>query len=115
MRCSMRVIVCGGRNYKKYSNVWTVLSRLPKGTIIVHGAARGADSLAALAATQLGFEDEPHPAQWKAHRKAAGPIRNQEMLETGVQLVIAFPGGRGTFDMIERAVKAGIPVVRIAE
>lgn len=114
----MRVLVCGGREYSNYEVVWTTLSRLPKGTVIVHGAARGADSLAALAATQLGFEVEAHPVtkeEWKTLGKKAGVLRNQDMLETGVDLVIAFPGGRGTYDMIERSYKAGVPVIRITE
>lgn len=111
----MRVLVCGGRDYANYQHVWTALSRLPKSTIIVHGAARGADSLAALAATQLMLQDEPHPADWKQHGRSAGPIRNREMLETGIDLVIAFPGGRGTTNMIEKAAGAGVPVVKIPE
>jgi hypothetical protein len=54
-------------------------------------------------------------AQWKKHGRAAGPIRNQRMLDKGKpDLVVAFPGGRGTADMIRRAERAGVPV-RIAD
>jgi len=58
------------------------------------------------------MEAEPHPADWERHGRAAGPIRNQEMADAGADLCIAFPYGigKGTYDMIERARKAGIPV-----
>lgn len=50
-------------------------------------------------------------ADWKTHGRAAGPIRNQRMIdEWKPTLVIAFAGGRGTADMIRRAKAAGIEV-----
>jgi hypothetical protein len=79
--------------------------------VIIHGAAPGADSIARLAAEDLGLRTEAHPADWARYgRRAAGPIRNQEMLDSGIDLVIAFPGGRGTADMVRRARKAGITI-----
>ena len=54
-----------------------------------------------------------YPADWQKHGRAAGPIRNQQMLDEGKpDLVVAFDGGRGTADMIARAEKAGVRVVR---
>jgi hypothetical protein len=51
------------------------------------------------------------PANWKKHGRAAGPMRNQQMLDEGKpDLVIAFPGGSGTADMVRRAKAAGVPV-----
>lgn len=82
--------------------------------VIVHGAARGADTIARLVAEDLGLATEAHPADWKKHGKAAGPIRNQEMLDSGIDLVIAFPGGNGTADMVKRARQAGVEVVEVA-
>ena len=44
----------------------------------------------------------------------AGPIRNQEMLDKGKpDLVIAFPGGKGTADMVGRALRTGVFVYRV--
>jgi hypothetical protein len=55
-------------------------------------------------------------AQWKKHGRAAGPIRNQRMLDEGKpDLVVAFPGGRGTADMIRRAERAGVPVQQVQQ
>jgi hypothetical protein len=54
------------------------------------------------------------PAQWDRYGEAAGPIRNAWMLEFGKpDLVVAFPGGRGTADMISKARKAGIEVCEV--
>jgi len=56
---------------------------------------------------------EVHDANWQKHGNAAGPIRNQEMVDLGADVVFAFPLGesRGTNDCIQRAVKANIPVM----
>lgn len=111
----MRVIVCGGRDYDDETTVIEVLSALdPTAVTIVHGAARGADKLAASVARGFGHYVQPYPADWKRHGKAAGPIRNQQMLDAGADLVIAFPGGRGTAHMVEIARAAGVPVMEVS-
>lgn len=81
--------------------------------VIVHGAARGADTLAGIETVQCGFRVEAHPADWRAHGKAAGPIRNAEMVRLGAHVCLAFPqrGSVGTWDCVRRAEAAGIPVV----
>ena len=54
-------------------------------------------------------------ADWAKHGRKAGPIRNQRMIDEGrPDLVVAFPGGTGTADMVERARVAGIRVIEIA-
>lgn len=58
-----------------------------------------------------GAEPEPHPADWSRHGKAAGMIRNGEMVEQGARICLAFPAvtSRGTWDCLQKAAKAGIP------
>lgn len=57
---------------------------------------------------------ESYPADWKRDGRGAGPIRNQRMIDEGKpHIVIAFPGGKGTADMVMRAEMAGIPVVKV--
>jgi hypothetical protein len=107
---TMRVLVCGGRDYSDLLTMTRELLKLDPLSIIVHGAARGADSVARLVAEHLGMQTEAHPADWNRHGKSAGPIRNQAMLDTGIDLVLAFPGGRGTADMVGRAKRAGVCV-----
>ena len=113
----MRVLVCGGRNYSDKACLWYRLDSLgpPEVSAIISGMASGADSLAAEWAEKFGFPLHKFPADWNAHGKAAGPIRNQRMLDEGKpDLVLAFPGGRGTADMVRRAKSAGIRVVEVA-
>lgn len=112
----MRVLVCGGRDYSDETAVWDVLR--PLGAMygpvtVVHGAARGADALADRVARGFGYEVEAHPADWQQHGRSAGPIRNQQMLGTGIDLVIAFPGGRGTEHMKQIAHAAGVDVYEV--
>lgn len=58
--------------------------------VLVHGAARGADQLAAQIWTTYGLPDEPHPADWDAHGRRAGFLRNAEMVALGADLCLAF-------------------------
>jgi predicted Rossmann-fold nucleotide-binding protein len=114
----MKVLVCGGRDYKDVERVFAALTKEHKKapfTTLIHGGAKGADELAARWAVLNGVEVRAYPANWEAHGKAAGPLRNQRMLnEERPNMVIAFPGGRGTSDMISRAQAARVPVMQIS-
>lgn len=83
--------------------------------VLVHGGARGADTLAAQIGRSMGLEIEAHPARWDAYGKAAGPLRNKEMLELGADLVLAFPVGesRGTRGCMQLAREKGCAVVSV--
>ena len=113
----MRVLVCGGRNYENYSLVERRLSSLlPKLKMIIHGAATGADSPAQRFAEENEIPVIQFPARWDLYGRAAGPIRNQEMLEIGCpDLVMAFPGGRGTAGMVRLARMANVKVEEIRD
>lgn len=114
----MRVLVCGSREWTDRTWIRLRLACLlpadpaAEEPTIVHGDARGADRIAGEIATDLGFWVETHPADWSRHGKAAGPIRNREMLDSGIHLVLAFVRGesRGTRDCIKAAQERGIPV-----
>ncbi|WP_442786135.1 SLOG family protein [Methylorubrum sp. SL192] len=80
---------------------------------VIQGGATGADALARGWARDRGIIFDSYIADWGWSRRA-GPIRNARMLADGKpHLVIAFPGGRGTADMIRQAEAAGVPVVRV--
>lgn len=128
----MRFAVTGGRDYDDRAAVLNALADLPRDAVLVQGEAAGADSLARdVWAGFLGREQEPHPADWSGpcrpscapgHRRrdgsycpAAGVYRNQEMVDSGLDLVIAFPGGRGTADMVRRSLAAGVKVIDLRE
>lgn len=107
-----RVIVCGSRAWTDRARVADRLFFLPTDAVIVHGAAKGADRIAEQEAQKLGLLIESHPADWEAHGKRAGFIRNEKMAALGAHLCIAFWDGRsrGTLHMVNRAVEYNIPV-----
>lgn len=115
----MRVLVTGGRDYDDLASVCGALDELraQHGRLtVIQGGASGADFIARY---WCGRQSSVHminePADWKKHGKAAGPLRNQRMLdEHKPDLVLAFEGGRGTADMVHRAEAAGVPVKHVA-
>lgn len=111
---NIRVLVCGGRDYDNKIGVFSILGATHDTLgiqTVIHGNARGADSLAYDWARENGVEVIPCPADWEIHGKAAGPVRNQKMIQYKPDLVIAFPGGKGTKDMVDKAKREGIPVI----
>lgn len=104
----MRVLVCGGRDFNDYDLLKRILDAYTDITEIIHGAARGADTLGGRYGRETGIDVTEFPADWRAFGKGAGHIRNRQMLEYGVDLVLAFPGGRGTQNMIDQSIKAGV-------
>jgi len=120
----MRLLVCGGRDFKDAPWLNAVLDHLraklyDRGlvlTAIIHGDARGADRLAKQWAESRGVPHRPFPAKWTKYGKAAGSIRNQQMLDEGKpDAVLAFDGGSGTQDMVDRARKAGLKVTQVTK
>lgn len=112
---SNKVIVCGGRDYYDADLVaeWLDLY-LCHDVIVVHGDAAGADRLCAWWAQKHGHQVIAVPADWKKKGKAAGPIRNKLMLDVHKPtLVIAFPGGNGTKNMMLQARACGVEVIDI--
>lgn len=116
-----RILVTGSRelNAESAPTIKAALVREigtsdPATFTIVHGASKGADELAHKAARELGMRVQPFRADWQTHGNAAGPIRNQEMLDSGVHKVIAFTNkpleqSRDTQALVGRARNAGIP------
>ena len=112
-------LVCGGRDFsdQKFMNaeLRKLVHKHGKPSLVVHGAARGADRMAGKWAEFHKIPIQAVAANWIRDGKAAGPIRNQLMLDTfEVYLVVAFPGGRGTADKMRRAKLELIEVIDIA-
>lgn len=119
----MIVIVTGGRNYKNKDLVYKTLDGLLEEfghVILYHGAASGADELASRWADDRDILQIKNYADWERHGRAAGPIRNREMVEAAKGywnapcMMVAFPGGKGTADAIKVGKKHGLEV-RIVE
>jgi hypothetical protein len=96
----MRLLVCGSRNWTCQSTIETWLLAMARyakarneSVTMIHGACGkrndlgvayvGADVLAHDIGVKLGFTIEEYPAEWKAYKDAAGPIRNRQMLQEG--------------------------------
>lgn len=112
----MKVLICGDRHWQNYNSILDIVKRLKakyEDVIIIEGECDGADRMARKAASEYGLKFEPYPADWDKHGKAAGPIRNQQMIDEGnPDMVIAFHSdiehSKGTKDMVTRARKHGI-------
>ena len=106
------VAVTGGRDYSDAGVVNRALSHLLKAGpfVLVHGGASGADHLCALWGAWHGIPVEAYPADWSQHGRKAGPIRNEAMARLPLSGAVAFPGGRGTADMVERLGRHGVKV-----
>jgi hypothetical protein len=108
-------IVSGGRDFKDRAMVERVLDEI-RPEVIYTGAARGVDEFARDWANDRGVPYFSCPAQWNQYGKKAGPLRNTWMLRYGrADTLIAFPGGKGTQNMWNQAVTAGISRIRINE
>jgi hypothetical protein len=103
----MKVLVCGGRDYCRGDHIFETLDKLHAAraiTQIIEGGARGADSFARYWAIERSVPYRTFKADWMTYGNAAGSIRNERMLKEGdPDLVIAFPGGAGTRDMVMKA------------
>lgn len=114
----MKVLVTGSRHWSNRVVIGRAISDTPA-TILVHGGARGADTIAGEIARTLGIEERVYPADWAAFGKSAGKNRNLRMLhcehleKEPIDLVLAFPlpDSIGTYHMIGLAVKAKIPII----
>lgn len=113
---SERVLVCGSRDWTDRDAVFQVLDTIHENSGIVRiieGDCRGADRMAGEWAREEGVSLGVYPADWQTHKKAAGPIRNQQMLDSEEPtMVVAFhddiDASKGTADMVRRARKAGV-------
>jgi hypothetical protein len=112
----MRIGVTGGRNFDDIEVVHKTMRLLRvEDPVLVHGGASGADEYCRLWAEAAGWKTEMFGADWDRFGKGAGPRRNQAMVNSGLGVLVAFPGGRGTEDMVRRAREAGILTLRVEE
>ena len=125
----IRVLISGSRIFNDKKHLYNTLDKLceerfkgqedeygnwlPVGLTIVHGGARGADLLADDWAIVNWVPIEEYKPDWDSFGRAAGIIRNKQMLDTGIDLVVAFPRGeaRGTKHMMKIAREAGVEVI----
>ena len=118
----IRLLVTGGRDYSDALKVDLILGKYLKlagpavtDLLVIHGGARGLDTLAAEWCDRKGVPCIAMKAPWTAYNKAAGPIRNSWMIKyTNPTHCHVFPGGSGTEGTHKKAVEAGL-VVRVTK
>lgn len=114
-----RLLVTGGRDYEAKEAVYKILDTIDadiKISVVIQGGAPGADKMARLWAADRKKPLITFDAHWSTLGRAAGPMRNAWMLEHGsVDLVVAFPGGKGTEGMVALANARGIQVSQFVE
>ncbi len=109
----MRLLVTGSREYRNWKAFQAALDEIHTATpvtLLIHGGAAGADSMGALWAEQHEVSCLRVPAKWSLSGKAAGSLRNTEMLGWSPDFYAAFPtpDSIGTYDMIRKLDAAGI-------
>ena len=113
-----RVLITGSRGWEDRLTIARAMLDAADGVtdeiVIVHGLCpTGADEIADDFAEFMNWKIEAYPADWNKHGRAAGPIRNQQMVDLGADICLAFPLGesRGTRHCMQAAEKAGIKVI----
>jgi len=122
----MKILVCGDRHQNEsklleeyFGYLFDYFKRTGKTVTIVEGECPngGIDILARNLAGEYSFSCIPMPAEWSKFGRAAGPKRNQQMLDENpdIELVVAvhrrLENSRGTRDMINKAYKAKLPIM----
>jgi predicted Rossmann-fold nucleotide-binding protein len=113
-----RILICGGRNFKDYdlfiSTMLSLQQWFAKEFVVIQGGASGADRMGMMWAINQGAPMFQVPANWQFYGNRAGTLRNKWMLQFGLpDLVIAFPGGPGTANMVNEAKVWGVDVYEV--
>ena len=115
----LRILVTGARDWSDRKILEQTLDGLLDDSMtdvtLVHGGAKGADTMAAEWAAKHGIRTERYNPMWNMYGRAAGPIRNQQMVDLGADVCVAFMliDSKGTLDCVRRAQKAGIRTIVI--
>jgi hypothetical protein len=117
----MCILITGDRHWACTDLAERVVNRLIAkygyDLVVVHGGACGVDEAFAEACRHLAIKAEPHVTDWRSLGNIAGPARNREMVQSGIDLCVAFhrtiETSRGTKDCVRQALAVGIRVYLI--
>lgn len=110
----MKILVTGGRDFKDEKYIYSVLDEYKgKITLLITGDATGVDAIAVKWAIKNNIKNVVYFADWISFGKSAGPIRNFQMLNLNpdIEVILAFPGGKGTKNMIKQGKQHNIHII----
>lgn len=110
----MRIGFTGGRDYSNELLVSQVVQLFWEAEVHVGDCPTGLDKMVRFRRYEFDYPCFVHKADWDKHGRAAGPIRNKELIDS-IEFLIAFPGGKGTANCIAQAREAGVFVWRVEE
>ena len=117
IRSIFRVIIAGSRSFNDYTTLQANCDKILSQKMVTHtivmisGMAKGADTIGEQYAHERGYTVERFPADWQQYGKAAGPIRNRQMVDNADALIVFWDGqSAGTRNMIMMAKKKGLAV-----
>ncbi len=110
----LRIAIVGSRKFENLTQVIDYVNSLPDDVMIISGGAEGVDETAVMTARLRGLDTKVFLPDWKTNGKAAGMMRNTDIVADCDQLVAFWDGeSKGTKDSIDKATKAGKDVVII--
>lgn len=109
---TMRTIIAGTRTITEFNETRKAIEECGwNPSVVLCGDASGPDSNGWLWADAVGIPVEHYPADWNTHDKAAGPIRNSEMVSKAEALILIWDGqSAGSRDVRNKAIKSGLRV-----
>jgi hypothetical protein len=114
----VRLLVTGSRDWTRGDLIEAVVSRLPRQSVVVHGAGSGADSMAEYCVQRImtqyperELRTEPHRANYGLGKRAQA-MRNSQMVALGADCCAVFPleHSKNSWDAALKARDSGIPV-----
>lgn len=106
----MRVAVCGGKDFLATYLIGSVLLRLHRDSHISElliGNCRGVDAIVAEWAERTGIPVSYYNSDWLSYGADADDVRNQTLLAERPDIIVLFPGGKRTNDLLNKAIEAG--------
>lgn len=108
-----KILICGDRNWNNSDTIRKFMRYINSESIIIYGGCRGVDQMArTIVSKEFSIEVQVFLAEWERFGRVAGILRNIRMLKQEPDLVVGFhndiKSSKGTKDMLNRAVKAGI-------
>jgi hypothetical protein len=102
----------GSRDWRDWDVIEEQVALLPVTAVVIHGGQRGADTIAGTLAGKRGLHVAAVNWRPDLYGRAAGPRRNTALLALCPTVVYAYPlpQSSGTWDMVQRARRADVPV-----